>query len=106
VAAALLKATDWWTETGRGDFGLHFLRDKDKHEVDFLVSRDGNPWFLVEVKTSGKAPLSDSLQRFQKSTGALHAFQVAMDLPYVDRDCFATAKPVIVPARTLLSQLV
>ncbi len=106
VAAALLKSVDWWTETGQGEFGLHFLRDKEKREVDFLVSRDGDPWFLVEVKTSGKAPLSDALQHFQQVTGARHAFQVAMDLPYIDRDCFELEKPTIVPARTLLSQLV
>jgi hypothetical protein len=29
-----------------------------------------------------------------------------MDAPYVDRDCFAQTGPVIVPARTFLSQLV
>ena len=106
VAAALLKATDWWTETGHGSFALHFLRDKEKREVDFLVTRDEQPWFLVEVKTSGKAPLSDALQHFRQRTGASHAFQVAMDLPYVERDCFEADRPIIVPARTLLAQLV
>ncbi len=85
---------------------MHFLRDKEKREVDFLVTRDGNPWFLAEVKTSGKAPLSDALQHFQQMTGATHAFQVAMDLPYVDKDYFEVTRPTIVPARTLLSQLV
>ncbi len=34
------------------------------------------------------------------------AFQVALDAPYVDVDCFSRTDPVIVPARTLLSQLV
>jgi hypothetical protein len=31
---------------------------------------------------------------------------VALDLPYVDRDCFRLGRPTIVPVRTLLSQLV
>ena len=105
VAGALLKAVNLWTDGGLGDFGLYFLRDKQKHEVDFVVVRDGSPWFLVEVKLSGKARLSPELRRFQEMTGARHAFQVALDMDYVDRDCFEVEKPVIVPALTLLSQL-
>ena len=105
VASALLKAVHLWTDRGDGDFGLFFLRDKEKNEVDFVVVQDGKPWFLVEVKSSGKATLSPRLGRFQKQTGAQHAFQVALDLPYVDRDCFEHPEPIIVPAKTLLSQL-
>jgi len=106
VAGALLKAVHLWSDRGQGSFGLHFVRDKEKREVDFVVVRDGDPWFLVEVKKSGEASLSPHLHRFQKQTGAGHAFQVAMDAPYVDRDCFAENRPVVVPARTFLSQLV
>lgn len=105
VASALLKAVHWWTETGEGEFGLHFIRDKQKREVDFLVTRDQQPWFLVEVKTSGKAALSDSLRYFQQQTQAPHAFQVAMDMAFVERDCFEHHEPIIVPAKTLLAQL-
>ena len=106
VASALLKAVHTWSDRGQGDFALHFIRDKERREVDFVVVRDGNPWFLIEVKSSASASISGHLHRFQKQTGARHAFQVAMDEPYVDRDCFAEVRPVIVPARTLLSQLV
>lgn len=106
VASALLKAVHWWTESGLGDFDLHFVRDKQKREVDFLVSRDQQPWFLVEVKSSGGAELSDSLRYFQKQTKAAHAFQVAMGMEFVDRDCFEQSKPLIVPGKTFLSQLV
>ncbi|NOZ77885.1 MAG: ATP-binding protein [Acidobacteria bacterium] len=106
VASALLKSVHLWTDRGDGEFGLFFLRDKEKREVDFLVTRDGEPWFLVEVKTSGKASLSPSLERFQEQTGARHAFQVALDLPFVGWDCFTVARAVIVPARTFLAQLV
>jgi len=106
VASALLKATHLWTDRGLGDFQLCFLRDKQKHEVDLVVIRDGAPWFLVEVKHSASSGLSPSLARFQKQLGAPHAFQVALDAPYVDVDCFSRTDPVIVPARTFLSQLV
>ena len=106
VASALLKAVHWWTESGQGDFALHFVRDKQKHEVDFLVCRDRQPWLLVEVKSSGNAGLTDSLYYFQKQTKARHAFQVAMDAEFIDRDCFKQSTPIIVPGKTFLSQLV
>jgi predicted AAA+ superfamily ATPase len=106
VASALLKATHWWKQDGRGDFGLHFIRDKQKREVDFLVTRDGQPWTLVEVKTSDRAKLSEALALFQSQTGAEHAYQLGFDLEYVERDCFEHKNPLIVPARTFLAQLV
>lgn len=106
VAAHLLKAVQWWTDIGLGDYGLYFLRDKSKREVDFLVTRDGKPWFLAEVKTSGSRRLSAALGYFQEKTGAEHAFQLAFDLDYVHRDCFRENRPVIVPVTTFLSQLV
>lgn len=106
IACHLLKAVHWWTDTGLGRYQLYFIRDKDKREVDFLVTRDEKPWFLVEVKTSGKTKLSRHLSTFQEKTGATHAMQVAMDLEYAAEDCFAVKQPVIVPAKTFLSQLV
>lgn len=56
VASHLLKACHYWTDTGEGDFELFFLRDKEKHEIDFLIVRDGVPWLPVEVKLSEAEP--------------------------------------------------
>lgn len=106
VASHLLKAVNWWTDVGLGDFDLYYLRDKAKREVDFLVSRDGAPWFLVEVKSSGGRGIASALQYFQAETGARHAFQVVLESDYIDADCFAHTEPIEVPARTLLSQLI
>lgn len=105
VASHLLKATHFWTDLGLGDYGLHYLRTKDKIETDFLVTKDKKPWFLVEVKTKAKG-LSPALYHFQKETGAPHAFQVAFDLPFINKNCFEEKGPVLVPAQTFLSQLV
>ena len=104
VACHLLKAVEGWTDLGFGDFELRYLRDKQKREVDFLVVRDRQPWFLVEVKLTD-ASLSPSLAYFQAQTKAPHAFQVVMNLPYEPADCFATRQPVVVPAKTFLAQL-
>ena len=104
IACHLLKAVEGWTDLGYGEFSLGYLRDKTKREVDFIVARDGVPWFLVEVKKSKEA-ISDSLGFFQKRTKAKHAFQVVIDAEYVDRDCFEYDSPIAVPAKTFLSQL-
>lgn len=105
VACHLLKAVDGWSDMGLGDFQLGYLRDKEKREVDFLVARDGKPWFLVEVKHRDEK-LGRALEYYQKQLDAPHAFQVVLDADYVGADCFANPRgPLVVPARTFLSQL-
>ena len=105
VACHLLKAVEGWTDMGLGAFELGYLRDKEKREVDFLVVRDGEPWFLAETKHRDES-MSPSLKHYQEQTGAPFAFQVTADADYVDEDCFARpGAPLIVPARTFLSQL-
>ena len=105
AACHLLKAVEAWTDLGYGRFELYYLRDKQKREVDFLVARDGAPWFIVEVKASD-THLSPSLGYFQTATGARHAFQAVFSESFVAADCFSRTDPVVVPARTLFSQLV
>ena len=105
VACHLLKSVEGWSDLGLGDFRLGYLRDKEKREVDFVVVRDGSPWFLVEAK-HGDESMSPSLKRYRERVGAPFAFQVTVDAGHVDRDCFASpGSPLIVPARTFLSQL-
>ena len=66
--------------------------------------RDRKPWFLVEVKLTDSS-LSPSLAYFQTLIKAPHAFQAVANLPYEPADCFKVQQPVVVPAKTLLSQL-
>jgi hypothetical protein len=106
IASHLLKAIHLWEDRGLGEYGLYFLRDKEKREVDFLVTKDNQPWFLVEVKSQNNQSINENLYYFQQQTKAPHAFQVVMDLPYRDINCFDHHTPIIVPARTFLSQLV
>ncbi len=98
---------EWAGRRGRpglGEFELRYLRDKQKRGVDFLVVRGRKPWFLVEAKLVG-THLSPALAYFQAQTKAPYAFQVVIDLPYEPADCFKLHRPLVVPARTLLSQL-
>ena len=96
---------DGWSDMGLGDFELGYLRDKEKREVDFLVARDGKPWFLVEVKQRDEK-VGTALEHYQRQLDTPHAFQVVLDADYVGADCFAKPRgPLVVPARTFLSQL-
>lgn len=106
IACHLLKAVHFWTDCGLGNYDLYFLRTKEKKEVDFLVTKNKDPWFLIEVKLSARAPLSPSLSYFHKMIQTKHAFQVVLNMDFVDSNCFKETKPIIVPAKTFLSQLV
>ena len=78
LASHLLKNVQWWTDSGLGRFDLHYIRDKQQHEVDFLISRENEPFMLVEGKTSMKEPMSPMLGYFQKHLKVPYAFQVAL----------------------------
>lgn len=105
IASHLLKAVNFWTDYGFGNYDLYYIRDKRKREVDFVVTKNQQPWFLVEVKQSNNGGINPALYAFQEQIKAKHAFQVVFDMPYINQDCFKHTKPVIVPAQTLLSQL-
>ena len=106
IACHLHKAVNFWTDMGFGEFQLYFIRDLEKREVDFLVSKDDQPWFLVEVKNAKDTKISKNLYIFKEMTGAKHAFQVVLHKEFVDVNCFNYLDPVIVPAKTFLSQLI
>ena len=105
VACHLLKWVHFWTDLGGGEYDLYFLRDKEQREVDFLVTKDKIPWFLVEVKRAAGKVLSPHLSYFARQVRTKHAFQVVFDLPFVDKNCFEEEEPIKVPLATFLSQL-
>lgn len=59
VASHLIKACHYWTDTGEGCFELYYLKTKDKKEIDFLVVKDGIPWFPIECKLNNTTPSSN-----------------------------------------------
>jgi uncharacterized protein len=72
VALELLRAVETWNDHGWGRFGLHYVRNKDKQEVDFLLADKNRPILLVETKVSGEAPVRNLL-----------AFQDLLNIPAV-----------------------
>lgn len=110
IACMLNKSMQIWTDLGFGNFELRFIRDKEGNEVDFVITKNDEAWFIVEVKTNSKK-LSPSLSRFQKATGAKHAFQLCMDKQpsseekYSPINIFNYHEPIVIPAMSLLSRL-
>lgn len=68
VALELLRAVTMWNDLGYGPFGLHFVRNKEKEEVDFLVSEKRRPRLLIETKTA-EMGIDRALRRFQDQLG-------------------------------------
>lgn len=64
VAVELSRAVTLWNDFGLGEYELWYLRNKQKEEVDFLVTKNANPFFMVEAKLSETA-ISPHLVKFQ-----------------------------------------
>jgi len=64
VALELYRAVTTWNAKGFGNFSLHYLRNKEKEEVDFLIADTNKPLFMIETKLKDPEP-SKSLRKFQ-----------------------------------------
>jgi len=51
VAVELKALTEFWNDLGH-NFSLYYLRTKDGKESDFLISKNNQPWLIIEVKSS------------------------------------------------------
>ena len=78
VACALLKEMHRVQDVQGEDLGLHYVRDKDGREIDFLVTQDRQPWRMIEVKWKDAAP-SANFKRFLAAE-TLHRLQVVGEL--------------------------
>jgi predicted AAA+ superfamily ATPase len=75
VVSHLKKACDVWTDFGLGSFEIWYLRDKEKREVDALITKDREPWLILEVKAN-ETKVSPALQSFARTLGCRRVVQV------------------------------
>jgi len=75
VASNLLKYCHYHEDRDGERMELHFLRDSQKREVDFVVTKNGQPLFAVECKT-GEASLSKNITYFSRRSNIPTFFQV------------------------------
>ena len=79
VALALLRELHLLEDTSGSRVSLHYLRDKDKNEVDFLTIIDKKPSLMIEVKVSDDS-FSRSLFRFHKFIKSAKPVQLVYNL--------------------------
>lgn len=56
VALELLRAVNAWNDMGYGSYSLHYIKNKEQQEVDFLISKGRNPFLLIEAKIADTQP--------------------------------------------------
>jgi len=78
VASHLFKLCHFLNDTEGYRLNLHYLRDRDGREVDFLITENKSPWFAVEVKTTFKK-ISKNLNYFDERLDIPFLYQVVLD---------------------------
>lgn len=79
LASHLLKWVHYTQDWGLPPLELHYLRDREKREVDFLLTLNRKPWALIEAKLSSERP-SPALTYFAERLQAPHKLQVVLNL--------------------------
>ncbi len=79
VACALLRDLHLIEDTTGSRVALHYLRDKEKNEVDFLPVVDKRPLCMIEVKVS-EENFSPSLFRFHRKLEHAKPYQIVYRL--------------------------
>lgn len=75
VALHLRKLVDAWNDRGHGNYALWYVRDKERREVDFLITERRRPYLLVETKLSDDQ-ISPALRYFRERLAPKHALQL------------------------------
>jgi hypothetical protein len=78
VACALLKYSHAQRDIHGKRMDLFYFRDREKREVDFVVTLDRRPLWCVEVKTGEDRP-SPSLQYLHQRIRPVESFQLVKD---------------------------
>jgi uncharacterized protein len=96
----MLRWCDFAQDWGQEKLRLHFIRDKEKREVDFLLTLDGKPRLLAEAKLSHLQP-SASLQYFAGKLGGVPKLMVVANASNPG----TSAGVRILPASIFLSEI-
>jgi predicted AAA+ superfamily ATPase len=78
VAVELKTQLNLWMDASGEKYGLFYIRDKEKKETDFLITKDDRPWLLIEAKLSDSPILSHHFQ-IQKALGNIPLVQVCRE---------------------------
>ena len=102
MANQLLKWCHFSQDWGFSPLDLHFVRDKEKREVDFLITKQKKPWILIETKLKS-TNVGPSIHYFADNLQVKHKFLVvanlaepgmAGDVHVIDAPSFLNSLPV------------
>ena len=77
ISSHLLKYCDYLTDSGVDNFELRYLKNKEKHEIDFLIIRNKKIFLPIEAKFTDKQP-SESWSKFMTQLDCQHGIQLVM----------------------------
>ncbi len=75
IACHLFKFADYLSDIGEAKVELHYLKNKEKQEIDFLLVKDKKPWLPIEVKLSQET-LSEHWPAYFKKLPCKQGIQV------------------------------
>lgn len=105
LAFHLLKYCDYLTDIGVGTFELRYLRDKEQHEIDFILLRDGKPWFMIEAKQN-HTHVSSNWSYFMERLPCKFAIQVVKKPGIYFKQSYPFGEILIISADMFLSYLI
>lgn len=76
MASHLLKFCHFYYDIYGIKVDLWYLRDREKREVDFLVTWEKQPWFMVEAKLKAQEEDVKSIRYFSKNLGVKETYLV------------------------------
>jgi predicted AAA+ superfamily ATPase len=87
VASHLLKLCHFLYDAQGHKAELHYLRDRDGHEVDFLIAVDKKPWMAIEVKSSDQS-ISKNLRYFGEKLAIPFKYQLVRteNIDFIQKD--------------------
>lgn len=77
IAMQLKTFCEFVNDGGWAKLELYYVRDKQGHEVDFLITSNGVPRLLIEAK-AGNSNLDTNLKYFCEKLGGICAIQVVL----------------------------
>ncbi len=87
IACHLLKWIDFENQTQGNEMELRYFKDNGNHEVDFVIIKNNEPLFLIEVKMNDSS-VSSSLRYLKKRFPKAQALQLLMtnEFNFVNQD--------------------
>lgn len=78
VASHLLKSVHFWRDLGFGDYDLLYWRNREKREIDFIITLGREPIVAIECKLSD-SDLTDNFNPFSAKFPLVPRIQLVAD---------------------------